>query len=63
MTIDPDGIDSVSQGLENQGTATGEGINPITDAVDPTLVATDDSDNGVDPGAENGEDDMDGTFG
>ena len=63
VTIDPDGIDGVSQGLENQATATGEGINPITDAVDPTLVASDDSDNGIDPGAENGEDDGDGTFG
>jgi len=63
VTIDPDGIDSVSQGLENQGTAGGVGINPDTGAPDPALTTTDDSDNGVDPGAENGEDDGDNTFG
>ena len=49
VTIDPDGIDSVSQGLNNQGTATGDGINPDTLLADPALVATDDSDNGTDP--------------
>ena len=64
VTIDPDGIDSVSQGLENQGTAGGVGINPVTDTVDPTLVATDESDNGTDPGSENGDEETtDGTFG
>jgi len=63
VTIDPDGIDSVSQGLENQGTAGGVGIHPDTGAPDPALTTTDDSDNGVDPGAENGEDDGDNTFG
>ena len=62
ITIDPDGIDSVSQALENQGMATADGINPDTGIADPGLAATDDSDNGTDPGAENGEDDMDGTF-
>lgn len=62
-TIDPDGIDSVSQGLGNQATAGGVGINPVSGAVDPALVASDDSDNGIDPSAENGEDDGDGTFG
>ena len=63
VTIDPDGIDSVSQGLENQGTAGGEGINPSTGLPDPALTAIDDSDNGTDPLAENGEDNGDGVFG
>ncbi len=63
VTINPDGIDSVSQGLENQGTATGQGINPDTGAVDPSLNATDTSDNGTDVNSENGEDNGDGTFG
>ena len=58
VTIDPDGIDSVSQGLENQGTAAADGINPDTGMADPALATTDDSDNGTDPDAENGEDDM-----
>ena len=54
VTIDPDGVDGASQGLENQGTAGGVGINPDTGAPDPSLSATDDSDNGSDP---NGGDD------
>ena len=47
VTIDPDGIDSQSQGLENQGTAGSEGIDPATGLADPALVVTDDSDNGT----------------
>ena len=67
VTIDPDGIDNVSQPLENQATATGEALDengdPITDAAGDPVTATDDSDNGTDPNEENGEDDGDGTFG
>ena len=63
VEIDPDGIDSMSQGLENQGTAGGAAIDPDTGLPDPALTATDDSDNGTDPGAENGEDNGDGVFG
>ena len=59
VTIDPDGIDSMSQSLENQGTATGDGINPDTGAPDPTLAATDDSDNGADPNNDNGDGGLD----
>ena len=52
VEIDPDGIDSVSQGLENQGTAGGDGIDPSTGLPDPALAATDESDNGTDPNGE-----------
>ena len=52
-----------SSGLENQATSTGTGINPDTGLADPALPAMDVSDNGVDPTAENGEDDGDGVFG
>ena len=52
-----------SSGLENQATSTGTGINPDTGLPDPDLMAMDTSDNGVDPTGENGEDNMDGTFG
>ncbi len=57
VTIDPDGIDSTSQSLENQGIASGAAVG------DATLTTTDDSDNGTDVHGENGEDDADGTFG
>ncbi|QEG22775.1 DUF4347 domain-containing protein [Mariniblastus fucicola] len=63
VTIDPDGVDSASQGLENQGVANADGINPDTGAPDPDLAVSDDSDNGTDVHGENGEDDGDGTFG
>ena len=67
VTIDPDGIDDVSQALNNQATATGEALdengNPLTDAAGNPVTATDDSDNGTDPNGENGEDDGDGVFG
>jgi fimbrial isopeptide formation D2 family protein/uncharacterized repeat protein (TIGR01451 family) len=67
ITIDPDGIDSISQGLENQGDITGDALdesgNPLDDGMGGTLQATDESDNGTDPNGENGEDDGDGTFG
>ena len=54
VTIDPDGLDSVSQSLNNQATATGDGINPDTGLPDPALMTTDDSDNGTDPNSDNG---------
>ena len=64
VTIDPDGIDSVSQGLENQANAAGDGINPDTGMADPALMATDTSDNGADPNSDNGDDENgDGTVG
>ena len=63
VTIDPDVTGTSSSGLENQATSTGTGIDPDTGLADPVLPAMDVSDNGVDPTAENGEDDMDGTFG
>ena len=54
VTIDPDGIDSVSQGLNNQATAAGDGIDPDTGLPDPALAAMDASDNGTDPNDTNG---------
>ena len=66
VTIDPDGLDSVSQALNNQAQITGEALdengNPIDDGSGGTLQATDVSDNGTDPNGENGEDNGDGTF-
>ena len=54
-------------GLENQASSAGEGLdqngNPLTDASGNPITAEDDSDNGVDPNGENGEDNGDGTFG
>ena len=53
VTVDPDGIDSVSQALENQATGSGSGVNPdgtpLTDANGDPVTASDDSDNGSDP--------------
>ena len=64
VTIDPDASGTSSSGLENQATSTGTGINPDTGLADPTLYQRSDvSDNGLDPTAENGEDDGDGVFG
>jgi len=61
------GIDADAAGnsglLVNQGMAQGVGIDPDTGLVDATLTAFDVSDNGVDPAGENGEDNLDGTFG
>ena len=51
VTIDPDGMDSVSQALENQGTIAGDGINPDTGMADPALSDSDDSNSGADPDA------------
>ena len=51
VEIDPDGIDSVSQALENQGTIAGDGINPDTGMADPALSDSDDSNSGADPDA------------
>ena len=59
VTIDPDASGTSSEGLENQATSTGTGVNPDTGMPDPSLMASDDSDNGADPLSENGEDDMD----
>ena len=51
-------------GLDNQASSTGTGINPDTGVADPTLAASDVSDNGTDPTTENGADEnADGTFG
>ena len=67
VTIDPDVTGTSSGGLENQATSTGEALdengNPLTDGSGNSITATDDSDNGTDPTGENGEDDIDGTFG
>ena len=49
MTIDPDGLDSVSQALENQGTLSGDGINPDTGMADPALSDSEVSNSGTDP--------------
>ena len=63
-TLDPDGIDSVSQGLTNQADVSGQGVNPdgspLTDANGNPVLADDTSDNGTDPNGENGEDNGDG---
>jgi uncharacterized repeat protein (TIGR01451 family) len=64
VDIDPDGIDGVSQGLENQAVVGGDGVNPdgtpMLDDSDNPVQASDDSDNGTDTASENGEDDGDG---
>ena len=53
ITIDPDGIDSVSQALDNQANVSGDALDEngmlIDDGNGGTLGATDVSDNGVDP--------------
>lgn len=67
VTIDPDGIDSISNALENTSTVSGDAIDadgdPLLDDSGSQITATDDSDNGVNPDSENGEDNMDGTAG
>ena len=64
VTIDPDVSGASTSGLENQASSTGTGINPDTGVADPTLAASDVSDNGTDPTTENGADEnADGTFG
>ena len=66
-TIDPDGIDAVSQGLENQAVAGGDGLDEngdlLTDDSGNPVTVTDVSDDGTDPSGENGVDNGDGTFG
>ena len=63
VTIDPDASGTATGGLENQATSNGTGINPDTGVADPTLTATDSSDDGTDPTTENGsEDTADGVF-
>ena len=56
-TIDPDGIDSVSQGLTNQATAGGRGVdemgNALTSSSGATLMVTDNSDSGTSPQGNN----------
>ncbi len=58
-TIDPDGIDSMSQALTNQVTSTGSATNAdgtlILDDSGNPITTSDDSDNGTDPQSENGE--------
>jgi uncharacterized repeat protein (TIGR01451 family)/fimbrial isopeptide formation D2 family protein len=67
ITIDPDGIDGVSQALNNQANITGDALDenglPIDDGMGGTLGVSDVSDNGVDTDSENGEDNVDGTPG
>ena len=67
VTIDPDGIDNVSQPLNNQAITSGDGLDengdPLTDGNGDPITVIDESDNGTDPSSENGEDDGDGTFG
>ena len=67
VTIDPDAGGTSSSGLENQAGSSGEGLdenaNPLTDDTGNPITAVDDSDNGVDPNGENGEDNADGIFG
>ena len=57
-TIDPDGLDSVSQGLTNQATAGGTAVdamgNPLTDSSGLPLTAVDASDSGASPQGGNG---------
>ena len=63
VTIDPDASGTATGGLENQATSNGTGINPDTGVADPTLTATDSSDDGTDPTTENGsQDTADGVF-
>ena len=65
VTIDPDAVVNFD-GLVNQATSAGNAVNEagalITDGTGNQLTAFDDSDNGVDPTGENGEDNGDGTF-
>ena len=61
ITINPDGIDSISQALNNQANITGDALDE--NGVSLGTQATDVSDNGVDPDSENGEDNLDGTVG
>jgi len=67
VTIDPDGVDDVSQSLNNQATTTGDALdengNPLIDDNGNPITATDDSDDGADPVGENGDSNGDGTFG
>jgi len=53
VTIDPDGLDSVSQGLVNMANGGGDGVNPdgssLTDTNGNPITVTDNSNNNVDP--------------
>ena len=59
VTIDPDGIDGVSQSLLNQAIASGNGVNtdgsPLLDGFGNLIVATDLSDNGAGATGDNGD--------
>jgi flavin-binding protein dodecin len=63
VTIDPD-ANGVSQGLSNQAEVSGQGVNPdgtpMSGSNGAPLVVTDLSDEGTDPGGENGSDNGDG---
>ena len=65
VTVDPD-AEFDFDGLVNQATSAGNAVDafgaPIFDGSGNQLTAFDDSDNGVDPTGENGEDNGDGTF-
>ena len=65
VTIDPD-ISGLSDHLVNQAVANGEAVdangNALLDSAGQALTATDDSDNGSDATAENGEASPDGVF-
>ena len=57
-TVDPDAIDNAGS-LNNQATTNGEALDsngrPLTDGLGNPITASDVSDNGADPNAENGE--------
>ena len=67
VTIDPDGVDSVSQALQNQAIGVGDALDengmPLTASMGDRIQAMDLSDNGVEPISENDEDNNDGIFG
>ena len=66
VTLDPDS-GSVAQGLSNQASGSGQGVNPdgspMLDSNGDPAIASDVSDDGSDPAGENGSDNGDGVFG
>ena len=57
VTVDPDGIDSVSQALDNQANVGGRAVDqlgaPFTDILGNPILADDDSDSGANPQGTN----------
>ena len=57
VTVDPDGIDSVSQALDNQATVGGRAVDqvgaPFIDILGNPILADDDSDSGTNPQGTN----------